>query len=151
MVKWSARIASTLLVLLSACGDSAPVIPSGNWAQALPSGSRDVAEIEVDASGAVTARFGVDTETNPNQSINYCASATVPRLVLDSTGKFDVAASMTGRGTGVSGGPAEPTAQFTGSVSGNTMTLTVTNANGVWGRFVLGLGAPFKGELICVD
>jgi len=140
-----------LVVLLSACGESVPVIPSGNWAQALPSGDRDVVELQIDASGAATARFGIDFETNPSQSVNYCASATVPRLVLDSAGKFDVSASMTGRGTGLTGGRPEPTAQFTGSVSGNTMTLTVTNVNGVWGRFTLTLGAPSKGVLICVD
>jgi hypothetical protein len=44
-----------------------------------------------------------------------------------------------------------PAAEWAGTIQGNTMTLTVTNTNGVWGRFTLTRGAPFKGELICID
>jgi hypothetical protein len=93
----------------------------------------------------------VDTVSDPTRSINYCATATIPRLNVDANGHFDVAATMIGRGTGLTEGPAVPAAQFTGTVSGTTMTLTVTNVNGVWGHFTLTLGAPFLGELICVD
>ena len=140
-----------LVGFVSGCYSSQPVVPSGNWAQTVPSGNRDIAELQIDATGAATAKFGVDTESNPDRSINYCATATISKFTLDSSGNFDVSASMQGRGTGLADGPAEPTAQFTGSVSGCTMNLTVTNVNGIWGRFTLTLGAPFKGELICVD
>jgi hypothetical protein len=140
------------VLLLPACGTSEmTTVPSGNWAQALPPGDRDIVELQIDASGAATARFGVDVVSDPTRSINYCATATIPRLTLDADGHFDVTATMIGRGTGLTGGPAVPAAQFTGTVSGPTMTLTVTNVNGVWGRFTLTLGAPFLGELICVD
>lgn len=143
-----------LLVLLcvSGCGQSGPdVAPSGDWAQALPPEDIDIAELQVDATGAATARFGVDTVTNPNESVNYCARATLPRLALDSDGRFDVSGTLIGRGTGLTGGPPVPAAQFSGAVSGSTMTLTVTTVNGLWGRFTLTLGAPLKGVRICVD
>ena len=141
-----------LLALLgSGCGDKLTIAPSGTWAQALPSGQIDIVELQIDASGAATASFGVDTESNPNQSINYCATATISRLMIDSEGKFDVNATMIGRGTGLTDGPPVPAAELAGTIHGNTMTLTVTNTNGVWGRFTLTQGAPFKGELICID
>jgi hypothetical protein len=137
-------------LLLPACGTTdVTTVPSGHWAQAL--GDRDIVELQVDGTGAATATFGVDTVSNPDRSINYCATATIPRLTLDADGRFDVNATMIGRGTGLTDGPAVPAAQFTGTVSGSTMTLVVTNSNGVWGRFTLTLGAPFKGELICID
>jgi hypothetical protein len=137
---------------LCVCGKAdVGVVPSGSWAQALPPGDLDVAELQVDASGAATARFGVDTASDPNQSINYCATATLPRLTLDADGRFDVSGSLIGRGTGLTDGPPVPAAQFTGTVKSSTMELTVTNANGVWGRFTLTLGAPLKGERVCVD
>ena len=147
------RRRSIIVFVLAAagCGKPEAVIPSGNWAQALPSGEIDIVELQVDATGAATAKFGVDTETNPDESINYCASATIPKLVLDSAGHFDASGTVIGRGTGLTGGAPVPAAQFSGSVSGSTMTMTVTNVNGVWGRFTLTLGAPFKGERICVD
>jgi hypothetical protein len=126
-------------------------IPSGNWAQALPGVDRDVAEMTVDASGAVTAKFGVDFVTNPDRSINYCATATIPKLTLDASGHFDVSGTIQGRGTGLTDGPVVPVAQFSGTVTGNTMVMTVTNTSGVWGRFTLTQGAPFIGELICID
>ena len=126
-------------------------VPSGNWAQALPPGDRDIVELQVDASGAATAKFGVDTVSNPDFSINYCSTATIPRLTLDTNGHFDVSGTIIGKGTGLTDGPVVPVAQFTGTVTGNTMALTVTNTSGVWGHFTLTLGAPFIGELICVD
>lgn len=126
-------------------------VPTGNWAQTLPSGDRDIVELQVDATGAVTARFGVDPESSSERSINYCAEATIPKLTLDANGHFDVSGTIIGKGTGLTDGPVVPVAQFTGSVTGNTMTLTVTNTSGVWGRFTLKLGAPFIGELICID
>ena len=146
------RVILLLLALLgSGCEDKLTIAPSGTWAQALPSGQIDIVELEIDASGAATARFGVDTESNSDQSINYCATAMIPRLMIDPDGKFDVSATMTGRGTGLTDGPPVPAAEFAGTISGDTMTLTVTNANGVWGLFTLTQGAPFKGVLICVD
>jgi hypothetical protein len=147
------RRGSIIVFVLAAagCGKPEAVVPSGNWAQALPSGDVDIVELQIDATGAATAKFGVDTETDPNQSINYCASATIPKLVLDSAGHFDANGTVIGRGTGLTGGPPVPAAQFSGSVSGSTMSLTVTNVNGIWGRFTLTLDAPFKGERICVD
>ncbi len=148
MRRW---LAVLFVVVAPGCGKPAAVVPSGNWAQALPSGDVDIVELQVDATGAATAKFGVDTETNPDASINYCASATIPRLVLDSAGHFDASGTVIGRGTGLSGGAPVPAAQFSGSVSGSIMTMTVTNVNGLWGRFTLTLGAPFKGERICVD
>jgi hypothetical protein len=138
-------------VLGWSCANKATIAPSGTWAQALPSGQRDIVELEIDASGAATARFGVDTESNPAQSVNYCATATIPKLTVDSDGSFDANATMIGRGTGLTDGPAEPSADFSGTIRGSTMTLTVTNVNGVWGRFTLTQNAPFKGELICID
>ena len=142
-----------LLVALSGsgCGNTVTTAPAGNWAQALPSGQRDIVELQVDASGAATARFGVDNESNPDLAIRYCATATIPQLTIDSDGKFDASATMLGRGTGLTNGPAEPSAEFSGTIRGSTMTMTVTNVNGVWGRFTLTQNAPFKGELICVD
>lgn len=146
------RLIAVVLVLLgSGCGDTLTIAPSGTWAQALPSGQTDVVELQIDATGAATARFGVDTESNPGQSINYCATATIPRLMIDSEGKFDVSATMIGRGTGLTDGPAVPAAEWTGTIHGNTMSLTVTNTNGVWGRFTLTQGAHFNGELVCID
>ena len=140
------------MLILAACGTTEmTTVPSGNWAQALPPGDLDVAELQVDSTGAATARFGVDAVSYPDRSINYCATATIPRLTLDADGHFDVTGTMIGRGVGLTDGPAVPVAQFTGTVSGNTMTLAVTNSNGVWGRFTLTLGAPFKGELVCID
>jgi hypothetical protein len=44
-----------------------------------------------------------------------------------------------------------PAAELAGTTHGSTMTLTATNTNGVWGRFTLTQGAPFKGELIGID
>ncbi|MFI5183862.1 MAG: hypothetical protein ACHQNV_05655 [Vicinamibacteria bacterium] len=143
--------AALCVIVAAGCGTPVPIVPSGSWAEALPSGEIDIVELQVDAAGAATARFGVDAETDPNQGINYCASATIPKLVLDSNGHFDTNGTMIGRGTGLTGGPPEPAAQFSGSVSGNTMSMTVTNVNGVWGRFTLTLGAPLKGVRICVD
>jgi hypothetical protein len=140
-----------LVVLGSACGTKLTTVPSGTWAQTLPSGQTDIVELQIDASGAATARFGVDTESNPDRSINYCATATIPRLTIDSEGKFDANATMIGRGTGLTDGPPVPAAEFSGTIRGGTMTLTVTNTNGVWGRFTLTQGGPFKGELICID
>jgi hypothetical protein len=141
-----------LLSWLAGCGNSdLAVVPSGDWAQALPPGDVDIAELQVDATGAATAQFGVDTVTDPDQSINYCATATLPRLTLDANGRFDVSGTVIGRGTGLTGGPPVPAARFSGTVQGDTMQLTVTNVNGVWGQFTLTHGAPFKGERICVD
>jgi hypothetical protein len=141
-----------LAIGLASCGGSGgETAPPGNWAQALPPGDLDVAELTVDATGAATGQFGVDTVTNPNQSINYCAMVTLPRLILDSSGNFDVNGTLAGRGTGLTDGPAVPSARFTGSVRGGTMELTVTTANGTWGRFTLTLGAPFQGERVCID
>jgi hypothetical protein len=141
-----------VLALLGAgCGNDLTIAPSGTWAQALPSGQRDIVELRIDASGAATARFGVDTESNPDRSINYCATSTIPQLTIDSDGRFDVGATMIGRGMGLTDGSPEPAAEFSGTIRGTTMSLTVTNTNGVWGRFSLTQGAPFKGELICID
>jgi hypothetical protein len=141
-----------LLGLAAGCGDAGfQTAPSGTWAQALPPGDLDIAELSVDPTGAATARFGVDTVTNPDESINYCASAELPRLSLDADGRFDVNGTLIGRGTGLSGGQPVPAARFSGTVRGDTMTLTVTTVNGVWGRFTLTHGAPFLGERVCVD
>lgn len=146
------RPALLLLLALTACGGDGPqIVPSGNWAQTLPPGDIDIAELSVDASGAATARFGVDAVTRPDESINYCAAAELPRLALDADGAFDVDATLIGRGPGLTDGPPVPAAHFSGQVRGNTMTLTVTTANGVWGRFTLTHGAPLLGERICVD
>ena len=133
------------------CANSVTIAPSGTWAQALPSGQRDIVELQIDGSGAATARFGVDNESNPARSINYCATATIPQLTVDSDGRFDASATMIGRGTGLTDGPPVPAADFSGTIRGSTMTLTVTNVNAVWGRFTLTQNAPFKGELICID
>lgn len=141
-----------LMVGLASCGGSGTqTAPPGDWAQALPSGDLDIAELTVDTTSAATALFGVDTATYPDRSINYCANATLPRLVLDADGRFDVNGTLAGRGTGLTDGPAVPAARFSGSVRGQTMDLTVTTVNGVWGRFTLNLGAPFQGERVCVD
>ena len=141
-----------LMVGLASCGGSGTeTAPPGKWAQALPPGDLDIAELTVDATGAATAQFGVDTVTNPDQSINYCATATLPPLLLDASGNFDVNGTLAGRGTGLTDGPAVPAARFSGSVRGQTMELTVTTVNGVWGRFTLTLGAPFQGERVCID
>ncbi len=141
-----------LMVGLASCGGSGTqTAPPGDWAQTLPPGDLDIAELTVDATGAATAQFGVDTATHPDQSINYCATATLPRLVLDAGGRFDVNGTLAGRGTGLTDGPAVPAARFSGSVRGQIMDLTVTTVNGVWGRFTLTLGAPFQGERVCID
>ena len=147
------RLIPLLFVLsFSACQDSkVELVPSGKWAQAMPPTDLDLAEIQVEATGAATARFGLDTESDPNQGINYCASATLPQLSLDSEGRFDVNGTLIGRGTGLTDGPPVPAARFSGTVRGNTMALTVTTVNGVWGRFTLALGAPLKGVRLCVD
>jgi hypothetical protein len=117
----------------------------------MPPTDLDLAELQVDASGAATARFGLDTESDPNQSVNYCASATLPRLSLDADGRFDVSGTLIGRGIGLTDGPPVPAAQFSGRVRGNTMTLSVTTVNGVWGHFTLSFGAPLRGVRLCVD
>lgn len=141
-----------LLLWVSGCGSPGPeVVPSGDWAQAMPPEDIDLAELQVDATGAATARFGIDTVTNPNESVIYCTRATLPRLALDSDGHFSVNGTMIGRGNGLTGGPPVPAAQFSGSVTGNTMQLTVTTVNGVWGRFTLTFAAPLKGVRLCVD
>jgi hypothetical protein len=137
--------------LAGGCGNEVSTAPSGDWAQALAGTDVDIVEMQIDASGAATARFGVDAVSNPERSINYCATATIPRLTVDSDGRFAVNATLIGRGTGLTDGPPLPAAELSGTIRGNTMSLTVTNANGVWGRFTLTQGAPFKGELICVD
>jgi len=141
-----------IVLSCAGCGDSKlEVVPSGDWAQAMPPTDLDLAELQVDTMGAATARFGLDTESSPDQAINYCASATLPRLSLDAEGRFDVSGTLIGRGTGLTEGPPVPAAQFSGTVRGNTMDLTVTTVNGVWGHFMLQLGAPLKGVRLCID
>ena len=141
-----------VLLCLSGCGQSGPeVVPSGDWAQAMPPEDINLAELQVDATGAATARFGIDTVTNPNEVVIYCTRATLPRLALDSDGHFNVNGTMIGRGNGLTSGPPVPAAQFSGTVTGNTMQLTVTTVNGVWGRFTLTFGAALKGVRLCVD
>lgn len=145
-------IPALALLCILGCGSSGPdVVPSGDWAQAMPPEDINLAELQVDATGAAIARFGIDTVTNPDQGVIYCARATLPRLALDSDGRFDVNGTLIGRGNGLTSGPPVPAARFTGTVSGNTMNLTVTTVNGVWGRFTLNFGAPLKGVRLCVD
>lgn len=140
------------LLLLSTCGPGQlEVVPFGGWAQAMPTTGLNVAELRVDATGGALARFGLDTVSDPDQPINYCAQATLPALALDADGRFDVAGTKIGRGPGLTSGLPQAQAEFSGSVHGNTMDLTVTTVDGIWGHFILTQGAPLTGVRLCVD
>jgi hypothetical protein len=140
------------VLLFSSCANAPlEVVPFGGWAQALPTTDLNLAELRVDANGGAKARFGLDTVSDPSGVINYCANATLPRLALDADGHFDVIGTKIGRGPGLTEGFPQASAEFSGSVHGNTMDLTVTTVDGVWGRFTLTQGAPLRGVRLCVD
>jgi hypothetical protein len=145
------RIVPLAALLVASCGDGAPdVVPFGGWAEALPGTDLNVVELRVSATGEAQARFGLDT-SNPDEVVNYCANATLPRLALDQDARFDVVGTKIGRGPGLTHGLPQANAEFSGSVHGRVMDLTVTTADGVWGRFTLTQGAPLRGVRLCVD
>ena len=140
------------VLLLSSCSDnSLDVVPFGGWAQPMPGTGLNLAELRVDATGGAMARFGLDTVSNPDEPVNYCAQATLPALTLDADGRFDVMGTKIGRGPGLTNGLPQAQAEFSGSVHGSTMDLTVTTVDGVWGHFTLTQGAPLTGVRLCVD
>ncbi len=121
-------VASGIAVTLLACSDSV-TSPKGP----VPLGAWGNAESGLGASLLTVTGTGATLQQT-------CAHGTIAQpIVLDANGHFDVAGEYE-----LTAGPTElpRPARYTGSVSGQTMTLTVTQTdpNTTVGPFVLRLG-----------
>lgn len=150
-MKRLALVGILLVTATAACKRTTMLVPAGNWTQAFPDGTHDLATLQVDATGHATATFGVDAFSK-NEAVSYCGTATVEALRVDQNGDMEEPANLDARGPGLlKKAPGATNARFSGTVTGGTMNLIVSTPTGNWGVFALVHNAPQHGVLLCVD
>jgi hypothetical protein len=78
-----------------------------------------------------------------------CGSGTMPRPMVDSSGRFEVDGTyLVSVGPPPPPGSPAPAVHFSGTVSGDTLTVSVQFANGQkFGPFAAVYGSPGRGQL----